>query len=302
MNVCYATNSKYMNLMLVSIASLEKHNENCNIHILHNSLSDIEVKKINDRIFSNVQFYKIEETIVKKLETKMNYKDFHFTVETFFRILVPKTLQLEKVLYLDVDTMIRSNLTELYNLDLFNKPLAAVNWFEVSRKKLDSLEMVKKPVYFNAGVMLMNLKYLNQHVEIEKLLDSFEKTPQKYPLVDQDILNEAINGNHLILNKKYNYTNSTSKRIKFDKSVSIVHFAGKYKPYYCFVSHPFKKEFISYWKTINLNKKCIINKKIIWENFKNKFNLKKLIGSVDFLRKLKWKIMGEEGKWLRREH
>jgi len=57
---------------------------------------------------------------------------------------------LDTILSLDVDVIINENISELWDLDLTNYYLAAVQ---------ESLKY-NKPDYINAGVMLLNLKKL----------------------------------------------------------------------------------------------------------------------------------------------
>lgn len=302
MDVCYATNSKYFDLMLVSILSLEKYNTGCNIHILHSSLSLNEILKLNSVSKSNIKFYYVSENNLRSIIQNMNDQNSHFTVENFFRLLIPKYVDLDKILYLDVDTMIRSDISELFEISLSNKPLAAVNWYEVSKAKLRSLGMYLRPIYFNSGIMLMNLTYFREKFLINDLISKFTNDPKRYPLVDQDLLNEVVNGTHYVLDEKYNYTQSTTKKLKFNKKIKIVHFAGKIKPFYKFIPHPFKKEFKAYWTSEVINNKIIINIYIIKEKLNTILSYKSIIGRIDFLRKLKWKILKEDGKWIRREY
>lgn len=301
MDICYATNSKYVDLMLVSILSFEKYNAGCSIHILHSSLSLSELNKITRVSKSNIHFYSVNEENYKSIIQKKNFQNTHFSVETFFRLLIPNYINLDKILYLDVDTMVRSDISELFEINLSDKPLAAVNWYEVSKEKLISLGMSIKPLYFNAGVMLLNLSYFREHYAVNELLSRFTNNPNRYPLVDQDILNEAINGRHYTLHEKYNFTGTTTKRLKFKDSTREVHFTGRFKPMYKFIQHPYKNEFVYYWISDKIHRKLIFNMSLLLESVKIKFKLKRFLAQIEFLNKLKRKILKEDDRWLRRE-
>lgn len=83
----------------------------------------------------------------------------------YFSSILP---QEDKVIYLDTDLVIYNSLQELWDLDLTNYALAAVedtnaiNKFQ--RPFMNSLSN-----YFNSGVLVMNLKYFREHHFEEKL-------------------------------------------------------------------------------------------------------------------------------------
>lgn len=76
------------------------------------------------------------------------------------RCWLSKILTEDKILYLDIDTLVLNDLTDLWNINITNYALAG--WPEDPNIGASS---VKKSMngYINAGVILMNLKFIREH-------------------------------------------------------------------------------------------------------------------------------------------
>lgn len=118
-----------------------------------------------------------------------------FSVATYFRILgmrlVPATVG--KILYLDVDTIVNRNLSELFSRRL-NAPLAAC--YSIAAYLQGDLETRRAALglppqyaYFNAGMLLMDLQYMREQDIAGKLLTAIEKHFDQYTLKDNDAMN-----------------------------------------------------------------------------------------------------------------
>src|SRR3546814_19454760 len=84
--------------------------------------------------------------------------DGHISHASYLRIFIPEILpdSVEKVLYLDCDIVVRNDIAALWNLSMGDKVLgAARNLFFVRH---DDLGLPAGADYFNAGVLLKNLK------------------------------------------------------------------------------------------------------------------------------------------------
>ena len=89
----------------------------------------------------------------------------------FYRLFIPKLLPDEKkAIYLDADIIVNLDITELWQTDLENHPLAVVLESEdgaipARYSKLVIEGFVKGENYFNSGVLLMNLEVLREEEE-----------------------------------------------------------------------------------------------------------------------------------------
>ncbi len=121
---------------------------------------------------------------------------------------------LDKILYLDGDIIVRKDLSELYNTNIDDYFLAAV----IDSGSLYSQHMYIHMVesYFNSGVMLLNLKKMRENNSTNVLIE--EKLRQNdYKLMDQNVFNVVFDRQALMLPIKYNllYVNLTRAKEKF---------------------------------------------------------------------------------------
>ena len=232
MDICYATNESFAPYMAVSITSLLENNSSCNVvvHILHSDLS--KAAKARLRMFENryknakIQFHKIDDSRFEKFGLTIE----HITKETYFRYMIAEVLpNIDRVLYLDGDTIVNGNISELFETDLTNCYCAGVSdiYIEsVGYKKTLGLS----GLYINAGVILFNLDEMRKTDIAEKL---FKLTAEKnFKYQDQDAINIAFNGKMRELDCVYNFKRKHIKQStkKIGEAI-IFHFPGKNKPW-----------------------------------------------------------------------
>ena len=79
-----------------------------------------------------VQFYNVEklcaDKIAKMIELVPEVKTSRVSVGAFFRLLLPQIIssEIKKVIYLDSDIIVNMDMSELWRIELYDKPLAAV--------------------------------------------------------------------------------------------------------------------------------------------------------------------------------
>ena len=168
-------------------------------------------------------------------------------------------VNLKKAIYLDVDILVRKDISDLWSIDIENYPLAARISIHDSWKKgvSLSLEIAERFSYikarkfrqflfengnvnfdaYNAGVLVLNLNYLRSCSATEKMLS----IAYEFGLHDQFCLNILTRGNYVHLDKKWNYFYSQENL----DDPSIVHYIGKMKPW-AFAQLPYANEWRSY--------------------------------------------------------
>ncbi len=129
---------------------------------------------------------------------------------TYYRIMLEKFIpsDVDKVVYLDGDTLVNCDLRELFSVDLNDKNCAAVtnnikmNYSLDSRLSKQKYQFNHFHFYFNAGVMLLNLKKWRSENFQEKTLKFLREYITKAP--DQDALNAVFEENVQKLPFKWN--------------------------------------------------------------------------------------------------
>lgn len=141
------------------------------------------------------------------------------------RCWLPRILDEDKVLYLDIDTLVLDNLDELWNTDISDYAIMAwpedrddeliMDWCMPPRKKM------QKSKYVNSGVVLFNLKFIRENKIDEKWFHLLNNI--KLPLPDQDAINLACDGYIKYLDTIYNFGNINYKNIPSIEEAKIYH-------------------------------------------------------------------------------
>lgn len=194
-DVVYATDKKYLPICCTSIVSLLSNNqgfEKISIHILTLDLGQAEIEKIKEleNGFLNVSFsfYHLNSIIEKyKIQNR------GYSLAGYLRIFIKSALpeELKKILYLDGDTLIVGDLSELWNSDLEGKICGGV-LDPVTLDAKTRIGLRESNNYFNAGVMLIDLeKWRNEDIE-KRLVNFLDMEKGDVFHHDQGLLNTVI--------------------------------------------------------------------------------------------------------------
>jgi lipopolysaccharide biosynthesis glycosyltransferase len=210
----------------------------------------------------SVVFYRASEYI-KNIDFPA-LENSPLTEVTYYRLWLAEMLpkEVEKVLYLDGDIIVRHSLLPLWNTDIEGYAVAAVpDSREGQAEFYRRLNYSHSLGYFNAGVLLVNLKFWRGcHVQTDfvRFIREFSDIIKFY---DQDVLNCLFKESKVILPLTYNLTSAflwkepefnTGKYVEELASALIdpvvVHFASPEKPWYAYQRepHPFRSTFLKY--------------------------------------------------------
>ncbi|KDQ65096.1 glycosyltransferase family 8 protein [Jaapia argillacea MUCL 33604] len=165
------------------------------------------------------------------------------------KIDIIKIVPVEKVLYLDADTLVRSDLRELWNVELGERALAAA--VDVGYP-MGHDGMARAP-YFNAGVLLLDLAKARERLSD---LVAMARAMKDARFRDQDVLNIHFAERWSPLSLKWNaqglgtYANQSSADrsemgLEEMKEPSIVHFTGAMHPELAVVLNPWVQPYTS---------------------------------------------------------
>lgn len=228
------TYDKYFYMFIKSLL-LTNSNNKISVLIIINDESLVYIKhalsSFKEEISkSKIDIYFLKNTIFEHLIKNMDiFPDFSSAI--VYRLLTPFLFpQLNKILWLDIDTMICDSLVPLYNKDISDFSFAGA-------RDIDHLRDVS---YINSGVLLMNcMKIRNKYKTVENIINTYIKlkcsTDQQFIIYDNDfLLSEDITYNYpgffnrLVLifidNPIYR-----GKLVDLAKNVKIFHFYPKYE-------------------------------------------------------------------------
>ena len=140
------------------------------------------------------------------------FPDEHrFTPAMWYRLFLPELLpDMQRVLYLDVDTLATDDLGALWDTELGDHWLGAVtNVFEEwSMGRPAELGLSGPEHYFNSGVLLLNLEQMRRDGRGEALRDYARERGAGLLWPDQDTLNLVLGERRLALHPRWNCMNS----------------------------------------------------------------------------------------------
>ena len=164
------------------------------------------------------------------------FRSLHGDWTTYGRFLLPELLNASRVLYLDADLIIETDLLMLEDFDFGGHALAAVSANRV-KHALDrpflngKLQVPMDNSYFNAGVLYFDLDSWRLNDYKETCLSLARTYPDELISHDQTLLNAIFSDRFTRLDKRYNcawYAHASRPKTA-DKM--ILHFLGSPKPW-----------------------------------------------------------------------
>jgi lipopolysaccharide biosynthesis glycosyltransferase len=248
--IAYALDDNFTEMTCVSMTSiLVNTDRTCHFHVVESRLSETckrvlaDIKKQYPHgawSFHHVQANEIFNTLSLGI---------HFTAESYYRLLLPELLPgLNKIIYLDGDTIIEKDISSLWDLDLEDKLVGAVpDQQDIIALNKSMLAMQENDLYFNAGVMVLNLEALRQTQFIKEAVRLIPELFQNFSAnritwyADQEILNYWLRDKVKLFPPKYNYQSRYIYNITHDyftltewsEAISepvIIHYSGAGKP------------------------------------------------------------------------
>lgn len=265
-NILYSSDENYVKHAAASLISLLKNNSdfnNINIFYLENNLSKVSKEKLREIVegYDRKIIFIDSEQLCKKMVKKDD-----FPLAGYARLFISQIADIDKILYLDCDTIINSSLKSLWETEIESYLLAGVQ-DNPALYMVEAIGMDRNDRYINSGVMLINLKKWRETNLEDRFVEFIKSYRGKVPHHDQGVINGVCKDNILILNPKYNFMPQfimhTSKQIKklyniksyytqaeLDNAVHspvIIHFITKFygRPWEEKCTHPMKNTYIN---------------------------------------------------------
>lgn len=237
--VFYACDNEYIPYLAVSLHSLIENsdkNKHYEIVILQNEISEKNQKIISDFATDNVKIkFKDVSNRLKTIADKLSLRDY-YSLSIYFRIFIPEMFSnIDKAVYIDCDTVVLSDIAELYHTNLEGNLVAAATDMVVISddtfvdyvENAVGVEDSKK--YFNSGVMVMNLEAMRN----EDLLGNFTYLLNTYEFEtvapDQDYLNVICRNRVKYISKSWNKMSIDSTN---PDNINLVHYNMYFKPWF----------------------------------------------------------------------
>ena len=270
MNILFTLNNAFVPQAATCMCSIFENNKSMseiNIYLIASNISiDNKQKLINfaERYGRKVHLINLGEI--------SDLIDFDFDTNgwssiVLARLFLDKLLpdDINRILYLDGDTLVLKDISNFYNIDLGDKVLGMCPEPTVDKERRKFLALGEVP-YHNSGVLLIDLKRWRREEIGKKVIDFYKLHDGKLFAPDQDALNGALNKDIATLSISYNYFNiydtypyrilkqlsfpsdfiSKNEFLEIKKSPSIIHYLGEERPWRKGNTHRFVKQYLDY--------------------------------------------------------
>ena len=229
--------SKFTGTAMLSM--FENTNSKVTVHLLHdNTLTPDNRDKFSyvaGQYNQTVKFYNVEELcadrIAKFVELIPAVKTARVGVGAFYRLCIPQLLpvDIDKCIYLDSDMIVNLDISELWKVELGDKPLSSVPEAVAAsavfknyayNKYLIKSNLVNCEDYFNSGLLVMNLIFFRNAEELIMSGVKWRSEHLEGTVFDQDILNYLFSKNYLKLPGKFDQF-IRSERLKSEECFKI---------------------------------------------------------------------------------
>ncbi|MCT6588740.1 DUF4422 domain-containing protein [Pantoea dispersa] len=304
-----------------SISKNSTDEKNYDIVILENNVSEKNkarlISLVKEKKNFKIRFFDVNSFS----EMKSVYTRAHFSAATYARLFIPSLFSdFEKVVFIDADTIVEHDISELLNINLGNELVAAVKdivmegfvkfgaltHIEGESKNITAenylknvLDMKDTQKYFQAGILVFNIKQMNAENTFAALMKGMKA--RKYWFLDQDIMNMVFYERVFYLPMEWNVyhgngnTDDFFPNLNFStymrflesrKRPKMIHFAGENKPWDT-TSVDFSENFISYISDTPWNKELFDRLNGIKYSLSSNSDNKKVL----FQTKVKRKVM-----------
>lgn len=207
LNVLYTCDEKYAPFAGVSMTSLFRNNPDIGrirVYLVLDGVSEenqARYKTLAEQYGREVVLIDARNVVekIRALRIPTYRGSYSANFRLFFTEFIPDPM--EKLLYLDSDTLVTGSLKPLLELDTTGY------WFAMVR---DSMMLRRDKIFdyeapYNSGVLLIDVPAWKRDSVTQKLLDHIRHVRARYVNPDQDLLNVVGAGHILCLPPEYNF-------------------------------------------------------------------------------------------------
>ena len=249
MNLMFTLDSNYIPQLKVCLKSIIRFpsDDGWDIYIL-TGRADSEFKKLENDLNKTdgvrVHLIEVDDILFDNFPEIGRYSKV-----VYYRIFAASILpdNIDRILYLDPDTVVIKPLDGLYGMDFDNNYFIACSHTKAMLTKLNRVRLGIRTdaPYINTGVMMMNLELLRREQTVKEVREYVEKRGKFFILPDQDVIS-ALYGDRVKLIDTFIYNLSdrliymnnlspiTNELIDMDwvrKNTVIIHYYGDNKPW-----------------------------------------------------------------------
>jgi lipopolysaccharide biosynthesis glycosyltransferase len=230
------------------------------VHVIHHGVEARNLEKLKaylaDQLKIKALYYEFDPEPYRHFRL-----DDHITLASYFRLFMTEILpgDLDRILYLDGDMVVRGDLTPLWTMNLGDALIgAAPDPFALEPSSNERLRLPSDHVHFNAGVLVIDLSKWRQENLLPKFVAYVEANHANLRYHDQDALNAVLCGRHLPLDYVWNFQARTEpahfvgcraspqQLAAWASDPRVVHFTSTQKPWLDAPEVAFRADYYQY--------------------------------------------------------
>ena len=210
--IFFACDDNFVKFTLVSLYSIKKNASTAfdyKIYVLHTGITGRMMNllyDLADEHFS-VVFRDVTEYL-KSISDKLPLRDY-YSKTTYYRLYIAELYpEYSKVIYIDSDTVVQGDISELYNTDIGDCFVGACHeqamvQTEEFGKYVESVVGINRHNFFNAGLLLINCDEFRAHLVLDKFIH-YLNTYNFVVTQDEDYLNLICKDHVYWLDQRWN--------------------------------------------------------------------------------------------------
>lgn len=253
-NIAFAIDAKYTPHLEALLKSICYYNKNVNFYVLHNDIPQewfegiqCKLEKMGYNLFS----IRISDDIFKDYKTLEHIS----SSSSYYRLMIPKLINQDRVLYLDSDIIVNGPLSDFYYSDLNGAPVGVVkDYCTMQTFPFPYLDESVSRNYFNSGVLLIDCEKWRNEKIVDILLETAKEYTDQVLYGDQCILNivlrEKAKYYGFAENAQVKYIENIKqqcgvKSVNLDRIPIVIHYTAECKPWLNQMPELFERE--KYW-------------------------------------------------------
>jgi len=268
MNIVCTFNDKFVPQVATSICSICENNksEKITFYLIADGLSPKNKRELENLIKSYHQ-----KVVITEIGDIRDHFDFDFDTTGWNPVIVTRLLLdkflpkgINRVLYLDGDTIVRGSISDLYNSDLGDAIIGASIEPTIDREHKESLGI--SGAYYNSGMLLIDMEKWRKEQIGARMISYYRSHDGRLFAPDQDVINGVLKNRIKTLAPKYNFCTYfmhypykfLNKLMRPGKFVSeqmfsesvqnpvIIHFLGEDRPWRTGNMHKYRDDYKKY--------------------------------------------------------
>jgi lipopolysaccharide biosynthesis glycosyltransferase len=228
LHIGFGIDAAFARPMGVAMTSVCEHNAALalHFHVITTGIAPGDLDKLQvvaEQYRVTIALYTINSHLFERLPHNNN-----ISIASYFRLLFPKVVAADRLLYLDGDILCVKSLLPLAEMPLPEQTLVAAAP-DAERTANARMAALNLPHYFNSGVLLMDLRRWNDAMISEQALTVLLDDPACCKYHDQDALNIVLAGKTAYLPQRLNHI--VHGTLEHAQDAVLLHLVANPKPW-----------------------------------------------------------------------